>query len=192
MSKTEQNRDNQVIVKKYSNRRLYDTTNKKYVTLEEISSLIRNGYEVKVIDSQSGTDISKVVLIQVILESEKNREDILPVSFLHMLIKYGNKIAKDFFENYFLMMFQPYLSVQNNMQKNLHIWKELGWTPPGFPNNEEIDGNDQEERFDKDITRDLEKGDKKKIDTDNVKNLEDRLKQLEKKLKSLELEEKAD
>jgi len=192
MSKTEQNKDNRVIVKKYSNRRLYDTTNKKYVTLEEISSLIRNGYEVRVIDSQSGADISKVVLIQVILESEKNREDILPVSFLHMLIKYGNKIAKDFFENYFLMMFQPYLSVQNNMQKNLHIWKELGWTPPGFPNNEEIDGNDQEERFDKDITRDLEKGDKKKIDTDNVKNLEDRLKQLEKKLKSLELEEKSD
>ena len=192
MSKSEQNKDNRVIVKKYSNRRLYDTTNKKYVTLEEISSLIRNGYEVRVIDSQSGADISKVVLIQVILESEKNREDILPVSFLHMLIKYGNKIAKDFFENYFLMMFQPYLSVQNNMQKNLHIWKELGWTPPGFPNNEEIDGNDQEERFDKDITRDLEKGDKKKIDTDNVKILEDRLKQLEKKLKSLEVEEKTD
>ena len=155
MSKSEQNKDNRVIVKKYSNRRLYDTTNKKYVTLEEISSLIRNGYEVKVIDSQSGADISKVVLIQVILESEKNREDILPVSFLHMLIKYGNKIAKDFFENYFLMMFQPYLSVQKNMQENLQIWKELGWTPPGFPNNEEIDGNDQEERFDKDITRDL-------------------------------------
>jgi len=192
MSKTEQNKDNRVIVKKYSNRRLYDTTNKKYVTLEEISSLIRNGYEVKVIDSQSGADISKVVLIQVILESEKNREDILPVSFLHMLIKYGNKIAKDFFENYFLMMFQPYLSVQKNMQENLQIWKELGWTPPGFPNNEEIDGNDQEERFDKDITRDLEKGDKKKIDTDNVKILEDRLKQLEKKLKSLEIEEKTD
>ncbi|MEE9215263.1 MAG: polyhydroxyalkanoate synthesis regulator DNA-binding domain-containing protein [Thermodesulfobacteriota bacterium] len=192
MSKSEQNKDNRVIVKKYSNRRLYDTTNKKYVTLEEISSLIRNGYEVRVIDSQSGADISKVVLIQVILESEKNREDILPVSFLHMLIKYGNKIAKDFFENYFLMMFQPYLSVQKNMQENLQIWKELGWTPPGFPNNEEIDGNDQEERFDKDITRDLEKGDKKKIDTDNVKILEDRLKQLEKKLKSLEIEEKTD
>lgn len=192
MSKTEQNKDNRVIVKKYSNRRLYDTTNKKYVTLEEISSLIRNGYEVRVIDSQSGADISKVVLIQVILESEKNREDILPVSFLHMLIKYGNKIAKDFFENYFLMMFQPYLSVQKNMQENLQIWKELGWTPPGFPNNEEIDGNDQEERFINDIPRDLEKGDKKKIDTDNVKILEDRLKQLEKKLKSLEIEQKAD
>jgi len=65
MSKSEQNKDNRVIVKKYSNRRLYDTTNKKYVTLEEISSLIRNGYEVRVIDSQSGADISKVVLIQV-------------------------------------------------------------------------------------------------------------------------------
>ena len=121
----------QVIIKKYSNRRLYDSTNKKYVTLDDIAALIREGNEVKVIDSQSGADISKVILIQVVLESEKNKEDILPVSFLHMLIKYGNKVAKDFFENYFLMMFQPYFSVQENFKKNIRLWQEMGWFPPG-------------------------------------------------------------
>ena len=130
MAKKEKDSSGQVIIKKYSNRRLYDSTNKRYVTLEDISELIRDGSEVKVIDSQSGADISKVILIQVILESEKNKEDILPVSFLHMLIKYGNKVAKDFFENYFLMMFQPYLSVQDNFKKNMRMWHEMGWFPP--------------------------------------------------------------
>ncbi len=133
MARDHNNSQGPIVIKKYSNRRLYDSTHKRYVTLEDISDMIRDGDEVRVIDSQTGEDISKVILIQVILESEKNKEDILPVSFLHMLIKYGNKIAKDFFENYFLMMFQPYLSVQENMmKKNIKMWKDIGWFPPGL------------------------------------------------------------
>lgn len=125
----------QILIKKYSNRRLYDTSNRKYITLEEISDLIKGGNEVKVIDTQSGEDISKLILIQVVLESEKNKEDILPVSFLHMLIKYGNKMAKDFFENSFLMMFQPYLSFQDSLKKNVQMWQGSGLSPTGvnFP-----------------------------------------------------------
>ncbi len=141
MVKQDKETPGQVIIKKYSNRRLYDSTNKRYVTLDDIAALIREGNEVKVIDSQSGADISKVILIQVVLESEKNKEDILPVSFLHMLIKYGNKVAKDFFENYFLMMFQPYFSVQENFKKNIKLWQEMGWFPPGVnlpPNFEDL------------------------------------------------------
>lgn len=118
-----------ITIKKYSNRRLYDSTNKSYVTHEDIATLIREGSEIKVIDSQSGEDITKVILIQVILESEKNKEDILPVSFLHMLIKYGNQVAKDFFENYFLMMFQPYNYVKDNYKKNIQMWQQMGWYP---------------------------------------------------------------
>lgn len=122
----------QVVIKKYSNRRLYDTRHKKYVTLDEIGALIRDGNEIKVIDTQTGEDISKLILIQVVLESEKNKEDILPASFLHMLIKYGNKIARDFIENSFLMMFQPYLSFQDSLKKNMRFWKDTGLMPPGL------------------------------------------------------------
>lgn len=129
MPKEQKQIHDQITIKKYSNRRLYDSTNKRYVTLEDIALLIREGSEIKVIDSQSGDDISKVILIQVILESEKNKEDILPVSFLHMLIKYGNKVAKDFFENYFLMMFQPYNYVKDNYKKNINMWRQMGWYP---------------------------------------------------------------
>jgi len=120
----------QIIIKKYSNRRLYDTTHKKYVTLDEIANLIKDGSEIKVLDSQTDEDITKIVLMQVVLESEKNKEDILPTSFLHMLIKYGNRMARDFFENYFTIMFQPYLSIQEGMKKNLQLWQETGWVPP--------------------------------------------------------------
>lgn len=128
----QENLSGHVVIKKYSNRRLYDTKHKKYVTLDEIGALIREGNEIKVIDTQTGEDISKLILIQVVLESEKNKEDILPASFLHMLIKYGNKIARDFIENSFLMMFQPYLTFQDSLKKNMSLWKGTGLMPPGL------------------------------------------------------------
>jgi len=184
----------QVIIKKYSNRRLYDSTNKKYVTLDDIGALIREGNEVKVIDSQSGADISKVILIQVVLESEKNKEDILPVSFLHMLIKYGNKVAKDFFENYFLMMFQPYFSVQENFKKNMHLWKEMGWFPPGVKLPSNLDMlNFPELPASGAITGTAEAADEGKSLPQTAKEVEylmEKLKELEKKVKSLDEEQK--
>ena len=195
MAKHEKESPGQVIIKKYSNRRLYDSTNKRYVTLEDISELIREGNEVKVIDSQSGADISKVILIQVILESEKNKEDILPVSFLHMLIKYGNKVAKDFFENYFLMMFQPYLSVQDNFKKNMRMWHEMGWFPPGagmvpnFDNKGSSAETMSESEMSKHLKEMFEASSKKaKEPSESPKDVEllmEKIKELEEKVNSL-------
>ncbi len=194
MPKEEKESPGQVVIKKYSNRRLYDSTNKKYVTLDDIAALIREGNEVKVIDSQSGADISKVILIQVVLESEKNKEDILPVSFLHMLIKYGNKVAKDFFENYFLMMFQPYFSVQENFKKNMKLWQEMGWFPPGvklpsdqdmmnfpgLPSADTVTGAGEAPAEGKSLPQ----------TSKEVEYLMEKLKELEKKVKSLDEEQK--
>ena len=198
MAKHDKESPGQVIIKKYSNRRLYDSTNKRYVTLEDISALIREGNEVKVIDSQTGADISKVILIQVVLESEKNKEDILPVSFLHMLIKYGNKVAKDFFENYFLMMFQPYLSAQGNFKKNMRMWQEMGWFPPGAGMPTNFDNlNSKDEKFsDADMREHMknvfeverEKGKAASEPAKDVEFLMEKVKELEKKVKSLDNE----
>lgn len=184
----------QVIIKKYSNRRLYDSTNKKYVTLDDIGALIREGNEVKVIDSQTGADISKVILIQVVLESEKNKEDILPVSFLHMLIKYGNKVAKDFFENYFLMMFQPYFSVQENFKKNMLLWQEMGWFPPGVKLPANLDMLNFPEMSASNAPSGAAEpaGEGKSIPqtAKEVEYLMEKLKELEKRVKSLDEEQK--
>jgi polyhydroxyalkanoate synthesis repressor PhaR len=189
MSKEAREVPGQVTIKKYSNRRLYDSTNKRYVTLDDIAALIRDGNEVKVIDSQTGADISKVILIQVVLESEKNREDILPVSFLHMLIKYGNKVAKDFFENYFLMMFQPYFSVQENFKKNIRLWQEMGWFPPGVKLPPNFDLMNLSELPPGGVFAGTEnEAAKEKSFPQTAKEVEDlmeKLKELEKKVKSL-------
>jgi len=181
-----------ITIKKYSNRRLYDSTNKSYVTLEDIAALIRQGSEIKVIDSQSGEDITKVILIQVILESEKNKEDILPVSFLHMLIKYGNHVAKDFFENYFLMMFQPYNYVKENYKKNIQMWQQMGWYPEELdmpedfktPDDQSINNNNT------DPVQNLKSGegysDSLGVRASDVELLMEKMKELERKVNSLD------
>lgn len=180
----------QITIKKYSNRRLYDSTNKRYVTLDNIASLIREGSEIKVIDSQSGEDISKVILIQVILESEKNKEDILPVSFLHMLIKYGNKVAKDFFENYFLMMFQPYNYLKDNYRENIRMWRQMGLYPSDLNMPQDF-----EKLNSKDIAPSTIKDDSKSDElydapveyrASDVELLMEKMKELEKKVNSLD------
>lgn len=198
MAKKNKETPGQVIIKKYSNRRLYDSTNKRYVTLDDIAALIREGNEVKVIDSQTGADISKVILIQVVLESEKNKEDILPVSFLHMLIKYGNKVAKDFFENYFLMMFQPYFSVQENFKKNIKLWQEMGWFPPGVTLPANFENFNSSELKPEDFFKEGKlpgasgKSEKKKeVEPQTAKEVEfliEKIKELEEKVKSLDEE----
>jgi len=69
------------IIKKYSNRKLYDVKEKKYVNLSEISRLIREGAEVKVIDNETKEDITSLILAQIIVEQEKTKKIMLPSIF---------------------------------------------------------------------------------------------------------------
>ncbi len=89
-----------VILKKYSNRRLYDTEKSLYVTLAEVAEMIRGGRQVKVIDAQTKEDVTAFILTQVILEEAKNRQTLLPVPLLHLIIRFGDNLLVDFFENY--------------------------------------------------------------------------------------------
>ncbi|MCM8557220.1 polyhydroxyalkanoate synthesis repressor PhaR [Sphingomicrobium sediminis] len=79
-----------VIVKKYANRRLYDTERSSYITLDDLSEMIREGRDVEVVDAKSGEDITHQVLTQIIVEEEADGGGMLPVSFLRELISmYG-------------------------------------------------------------------------------------------------------
>jgi len=77
----------QRVVKRYANRKLYDTADKRYVTLEQVAALIREGAEVKVVDNESGEDLTSVTLSQILVEQEKKREGALPRNFLNELVK---------------------------------------------------------------------------------------------------------
>ncbi|MCA9980831.1 MAG: phasin family protein [Anaerolineales bacterium] len=78
-----------LIIKRYPNRKLYDTDAKKYITLDGISDLIRDGEEVQVIDHATGEDLTAVILTQIIFEQEKKQAGFLPRSVLRGLVQAG-------------------------------------------------------------------------------------------------------
>lgn len=82
-----------IIIKKYANRRLYDTESSSYITLDHLSQMTRAGREFKVVDAKSGDDITHNVLTQIIVEEENRGTTLLPVSFLRQLISmYGDQM----------------------------------------------------------------------------------------------------
>jgi polyhydroxyalkanoate synthesis repressor PhaR len=79
------------IIKRYSNRKLYDTETKQYITLERIADLVREGIELQVVDNSSGEDLTALTLSQIILEQEKKQKGFLPRSVLSALVEAGGK-----------------------------------------------------------------------------------------------------
>ena len=79
------------LIKRYGNRKLYDTLESRYITLEEIARLVRGGSDVKVIDNESGDDLTAITFAQIILEEEKRRSSLLSLGLLRELIKGGEE-----------------------------------------------------------------------------------------------------
>jgi polyhydroxyalkanoate synthesis repressor PhaR len=93
MGKTAEGKAETVIIKKYANRRLYNTQSSSYITLDHLSKMTREGVEFRVLDAKTGSDITHQILTQIIMEEEANGEQMLPVNFLRQLIgMYGNSM----------------------------------------------------------------------------------------------------
>lgn len=85
--------DSIVTIKKYANRRLYDTSRSSYITLDDLASMVRAGQEFRVVDAKSDEDLTHQVLTQIIMEAEQKGQTMLPVSFLRQLITlYGDSM----------------------------------------------------------------------------------------------------
>ncbi|MDB5693681.1 MAG: phaR [Alphaproteobacteria bacterium] len=85
--------DDVVIIKKYANRRLYDTESSSYITLERLAEMVRQKRQFKVIDAKSGDDITRQVLAQIIMDEEARGSEMLPINFLRQLIgMYGGQM----------------------------------------------------------------------------------------------------
>lgn len=103
-----------VVVKKYSNRRLYDTDASKYVTQEELTEKIRGGSDVRVVDAKSGEDLTQAMLTQIILETPAAR--LLPVPLLMQLIRMQDDALGEFFGKYMTGALELYLSAKQGAQ----------------------------------------------------------------------------
>jgi polyhydroxyalkanoate synthesis repressor PhaR len=82
-----------VVIKKYANRRLYNTSTSSYVTLDDLSRMVKEGREFVVFDAKSGDEITRAVLTQIIVEEEQKGQNLLPIGFLRQLISlYGDSM----------------------------------------------------------------------------------------------------
>src|SRR5438552_7071992 len=124
------------VIKRYSNRKLYDTQESRYVTLEELEELIRAGKQISLVDVSTGEDLTSVTLAQIILENERNHRATLPTGFLHQLIKHG-ETWQDFIQKSLKSSLEGILTSQRETDRVLREWvARAGWlqvAPPVEP-----------------------------------------------------------
>jgi polyhydroxyalkanoate synthesis repressor PhaR len=108
-----------VVIKKYGNRRLYDTAGSCYVNLDDIAALVREGKEVKIVDAKSGQDLTRVTLTQIITEDAKDKPTGLPLELLRQLIVASDEVRQEFVMWYLKSAFDTYEKVQDAVQSRL-------------------------------------------------------------------------
>ncbi len=131
MSKSDPKPKQSIKLRRYPNRRYYDSTRSQHVTLEAIYQLIRAGNVVEVTDSKTGDDITSKVLTQIILEHDAPKLDALPVELLHQLIQTNEPIVRDFIEKYFRQTFAAFVDSQQRFSNYLR--ETMGWEDAGVP-----------------------------------------------------------
>lgn len=124
-----------VVVKKYANRRLYNTESSSYVTLEDLAGMVRQGRDFIVFDAKSGEDITRSVLTQIIVEEEAKGRNLLPESFLRQLIGFYGDSLQSVLPRYLEFAMAGFARQQEQMRRSME--QAMGGFLP-FPGLEEV------------------------------------------------------
>ena len=120
----------QIVIKRHGNRRLYNTETKAYVNYEDLAKLVRAGNDIKVIDSTTKEDVTKAVLIQVILDEEKANKTALPTEFLFQILRAREDSVQDFFKNHLSASFNAYLKTKEEFDNRFRSVLEMAISAP--------------------------------------------------------------
>jgi polyhydroxyalkanoate synthesis repressor PhaR len=118
-----------VVIKKYANRRLYDTSASRYINLEDIAALVRNGKDVQVVDASTGEDLTRVTLTQIIVEDARGQPSGLPLELLRQLIVASDRVGQEFIMWYLNSAFEAYKKVQSSLQSRLSEMQTAALSP---------------------------------------------------------------
>ena len=116
-----------VLIKKYGNRRLYDTGDSRYVTLDELAAKIRTGVDLRVVDAQTGEDLTQATLTQIVLETG-HASRFLPVQLLTQMIRLSDDALAEFFSRYVTGALDVYLQAKRGVQ-SLAAYNPLAQLP---------------------------------------------------------------
>ena len=125
----------EILIRKYSDRRLYDTSASRYVKLEDVARMVRDGIDVRVVDARSGKDLTDVVLTQIIVEDARDREVALPMQLLTQLVRASDKATHDFLSWYLDSTIDLYKKAQDTVQTRLSDAKGVVGGPLEFVRN---------------------------------------------------------
>jgi polyhydroxyalkanoate synthesis repressor PhaR len=109
--------DEKVVIKKYANRRLYNTASSSYVTLEHLSEMVKKGVDFVVYDAKTNEDITRPVLTQIIFEEESRGQNLLPIQFLRQLIRFYGDSMQALVPSYLEMSLDSFTQQQERMRK---------------------------------------------------------------------------
>jgi polyhydroxyalkanoate synthesis repressor PhaR len=112
------------VVKKYANRRLYNTATSSYVTLDDLSKMVRHGDHFVVYDAKSGEDLTRSILTQIILEEDSKGRNLLPINFLRQLIGFYDDSLRAFLPRYLELSMENF--ARNQVQIRRYIEGTLG------------------------------------------------------------------
>ena len=118
--------DNILLLKKYNNRRLYDTEKSIYVTLDYVTDVVKKGRKVKVTDAKTGEDVTSAILTQIVLDEARKKKYLMPPELLYLIIQYGENVLTDFFEKYLEQTIKNYLMYRNMADDQFKKWLEYG------------------------------------------------------------------
>ena len=113
--KTSSTDDDVIVVKKYANRRLYNTATSSYVTLDDLCEMVKQGSEFVVRDAKTGEDITRSVLTQIIFEEEGKGQNLLPINFLRQLIRFYGDSLQSFIPSYLEMSMNSFSREQEKL-----------------------------------------------------------------------------
>ena len=121
----------ETIIKKYGNRRLYDTAGSRYVNLDDLAAMVREGKEVRVVDAKTGQDLTRVTLTQIITEDAKGKPTGLPLELLRQLIIASDEVRQEFLMWYLKSAFEAYHKVQDAVQNRFSEVQSAILSPVG-------------------------------------------------------------
>src|ERR1700742_1647129 len=117
-----------IIIKKYANRRLYNTETSTYITLADLAGIVRAGKEVEVVDAKTGHDLTRPTLAQIILEEEGKGASMLPVNFMKQVIGFYDNGMQSVLPHYLEMAMDMFQKNQSKIQEETN--KALGTFSP--------------------------------------------------------------
>ena len=119
----------EVLIRKYSDRRLYDTGASRYAKLDDIARMVRDGSDIRVVDGRTGKDVTHIILTQIIAENAKERQIALPLPLLTQIVRASDKATHDFLSWYLNSTLDLYQKAQNSVNTKLSKAKKAVSTP---------------------------------------------------------------